>query len=93
MNSRGRVNSDVGQPKETSPIMDNRHAIVYYGRKDQNWENKESLTDTFIGKEGQDCKVKESKAPGIHFGAMSLDHEGEGLVFRVADVTMDFYLT
>jgi hypothetical protein len=72
--------------------MDDRNALVYYGTKGLNWENRRGLSDSFKGIDGKPCKVQKSKAEGIHFGVMGDDASG-GLVFRVADSTLENEVT
>jgi hypothetical protein len=67
--------------------MDKPHALVYYGTKGMNWENRRDLSDSFKRIDGKPCRVQKLKVPGIYFGFMGDD--ASGVVFRVADSTLE----
>ena len=67
--------------------MDNRHTLMFYGKKRMNWENRPS-SGSFVDRHGKTAKVPSTKAPGIPFAILELNHEGEGSVFRVGDVIL-----
>lgn len=67
--------------------MEKRHALLACGKKVMNWERRHS-PDTFIDRHGNTVPLPSSRAPGIHFAVLELDHEGDGIVFRVEDVVL-----
>ena len=68
--------------------MPNTHALVYFGTKRKNWENRSSLTNVFIDAHDKPAQVLEPNAYGICFGVKGLERRGDGVVFRVGDVTL-----
>jgi hypothetical protein len=67
--------------------MENNHALVPCGKKVMNWENP-PCSDTFIDRHGNTANVPRTQAPGIQFRTLELNHENEGIVFRVGDVLL-----
>src|ERR1051326_1546647 len=63
------------------------HALVPCGKKIMNWKNP-PCADTFIDRRGNKAKVPRTKASGIHFRTMELNHENEGVVFQIGNVLL-----
>jgi hypothetical protein len=77
----------LGSLIQRSNTLENRHALIACGKKAMNREHRH-LSDTFIDRHGNTLPLPKSKAPGVHFRVLELEHENDVIVFRIGDVVL-----